>query len=86
MPVEYLWQRNRQSCFTVSGGRKLFHKNSRMHLYKREGNSQVSDNISGVSLQSIAGKILANILLNRLNVHLGQKEISQKVNVDSEKT
>ena len=26
------WQRNLQSCFTACGGRRLSHKNSRMHL------------------------------------------------------
>ena len=42
------------------------------HLYKRKGNPQVCDNHRGISLLSIAGKILAKILLNRLNVHLDQ--------------
>ena len=41
-----------------------------IHLYKRKGNPQVCDNHRGISLLSIAGKILAKILLNRLNVHL----------------
>ena len=43
-----------------------------IHLYKRKGNPQVCDNHRGISLLSIAGKILANILLNRLNAHLDQ--------------
>ena len=43
-----------------------------IHLYKRKGNPQVCDNNRGISLLSIAGKILAKILLNRLNVHLDQ--------------
>ena len=43
-----------------------------IHLYKRKGNPQVCDNHRGISLLSIAGKILANILLNRLNEHLDQ--------------
>ena len=42
-----------------------------IHLYKRKGNPQVCDH-RGISLLSIAGKILAKILLNRLNVHLDQ--------------
>ena len=42
-----------------------------IHLYKRKGNPQVCDN-RGISLLSIAGKILAKILLNRLNAHLDQ--------------
>ena len=43
-----------------------------IHLYKRKGNPQVCDNHRGISLLSIAGKILAKILLNRLNAHLDQ--------------
>ena len=43
-----------------------------IHLYKRKGNPQVCANHRGISLLSIAGKILAKILLNRLNVHLDQ--------------
>ena len=44
-----------------------------IHIYKRKGNPQVYDNHRGISLLSIAGKILAKFLLNRLNVHLDQK-------------
>ena len=44
-----------------------------IHLYKRKGNPQVCDNHRGISLLSIDGKILAKILLNRMNVHLDQK-------------
>ena len=43
-----------------------------IHLYKRKGSPQVCDNHRGISLLSIAGKILAKILLNRLNAHLDQ--------------
>ena len=43
-----------------------------IHLYKRKGNPQVCDNHRGISLLSIAGKILAKVLLNRLNAHLDQ--------------
>nr|VZI42375.1 unnamed protein product [Spirometra erinaceieuropaei] len=43
-----------------------------VHLYKRKGNRQVSDNHRGISLLNIAGKIFARILLNRLNSHLEQ--------------
>ena len=43
-----------------------------IYLYKRKGNPQVCDNHRGIILLSIAGKILANILLNRLNAHLDQ--------------
>ena len=45
---------------------------STIHLYKRKGNHQVCDNHRGISLLSIAGKILARILLNRLTTHLDQ--------------
>ena len=43
-----------------------------IHLYKRKGNPLVCDNHRGISFLSIAGKILAKILLNRLNAHLDQ--------------
>ena len=41
-----------------------------IHLFKRKGNPQVCDNHRGISLWSIAEKILARVLLNRLNEHL----------------
>ena len=41
-----------------------------IHLCKRKGHPQVCDNHRGISLLSIAGKILAKILLNRLNAHI----------------
>ena len=41
-----------------------------VHLFKRKGNPQICDNHRGISLLSIAGKILARVLLNRLNEHL----------------
>jgi hypothetical protein len=43
-----------------------------IHLYKHKGNRQACDNHRGISLLSIAGKILARILLNRLTSHLDQ--------------
>jgi len=43
-----------------------------IHLYKRKGNRQDCNNHRGISLLSIAGKILARILLNRLMTHLEQ--------------
>ena len=43
-----------------------------VHLYKRKGNRQSCDNHRGISLLSIAGKILARVLLNRLIHHLEQ--------------
>ena len=41
-----------------------------IHIFKRKGNPQVCYNHRGFSLLSIAGKILARVLLNRLNEHL----------------
>jgi hypothetical protein len=41
-----------------------------IHLYKRKGNRNSCDNHRGISLLSIAGKILARVLLNRLITHL----------------
>ena len=41
-----------------------------VHIYKRKGNRQSCDNHRGISLLSIAGKILARVLLNRLLDHL----------------
>ena len=43
-----------------------------IHLYKRKGNHLDCNNHCGISLLSIAGKILARILLNRLMKHLKQ--------------
>ena len=43
-----------------------------VHIYKRKGNRQNCDNHRGISLLSIAGKILARVLLNRLLRHLEQ--------------
>ena len=43
---------------------------SLIHIYKRKGNRRCCDNHRGISLLSIAGKILARVLLNRLLDHL----------------
>ncbi|BHF85638.1 hypothetical protein SprV_1002880900 [Sparganum proliferum] len=43
-----------------------------VHLSKPKGNRQVCDNHRGIFLLNIAGKIVARILLNRLNNHLEQ--------------
>ena len=43
-----------------------------IHLFKWKGNPQACANHRGISLLSIAGKILAEVLLNRLNEHLEQ--------------
>ena len=43
-----------------------------VYLYKNKGNRNCCDNYRGISLLSIAGKILARLLLNRLLAHLEQ--------------
>ena len=43
-----------------------------IHLFKRKWNPQLCDNHRGISLLSIAGKVLARVLLTRLNEHLEQ--------------
>ena len=43
-----------------------------IHLYKRNVNVQSCDNHRGITLLSIAGKLLAKTLTNRLNVYLDQ--------------
>ena len=47
-----------------------FRDASIIHVYKQKRNAQVCDNYRVISLLSIAVKILANVLLNRLNEHL----------------
>ena len=41
-----------------------------VHLYKNKGDCKCCDNHRGISLLCIAGKILARLLLNRLNKHI----------------
>ena len=41
-----------------------FKNASIIHLFKRKGNPQLCDNHRGISLLSVAGKVLARILLN----------------------
>ena len=43
---------------------------NRLPQVERKGNPQLCDNHCGISLLSIAGKVLAVVLLNRLNEHL----------------
>ena len=57
-----------------------------IHVFKRKGNPQVCDNHRGISLLSVTGKILAMVLLNRLNEHLEQSELLPESHVDSGKT
>ncbi|VDM01395.1 unnamed protein product [Schistocephalus solidus] len=48
-----------------------------VHLYKRKGNQQLSDNHTGISLLNITGKVFTRILLNRPNGHLEQCLLSE---------
>ena len=48
-----------------------------VHIYKTQGNRQSCDNHRGISLLSIAGKILARVLLNRLLDHLEQGHLPE---------
>ena len=48
-----------------------------VHLYKRKGARSVCDNHRGISLLSIAGKILARILLNRLILHISESFVPE---------
>ena len=57
-----------------------------IHLFKRKGNSQLCDNHRGISLLSVAGKVLARVLLKRLNEHLEQSGLLPEASVDSERT
>ena len=41
-----------------------------IHLFKRKGNPQLCDNHRGISLLSVARKVLARVLPNRLNEYL----------------
>ena len=48
-----------------------------IHLYENKGEKSVCDNHRGISLLSIAGKILARVLLNRIIAHLLDSAISE---------
>jgi len=58
------------SCWDKGTLPQDFKDASIVHLYKRKGNRQSCDNHRGISLLSIAGKILARVVLNRLISHL----------------
>ena len=80
--VDFQWQKKTDGVVSMhvekGGYPKDFKDASIIHLYKRKGNPQVCDNHRGISLLSIAGKILAKILLNRLNAHLDQAGLIPK--------
>ena len=67
------------SYFTLCGEKKPSLKDaSVIHLFKWKGNPQLCDNHRGISLLSIAGKVLARALLNRLNERLEQSVLLQE--------
>ena len=49
-----------------------------IHLFRRKWNPPLCDNHRGISLLSVAGKVLARVLLNRLNEHLEQSGLLQE--------
>ena len=46
-----------------------------VHIYKRKGDRACCDNHRGVTLLSIASKVLARVLLNRLTEHVFSNDI-----------
>jgi len=49
-----------------------------VHIYKRKGDRAVCDNHRSISLLSVAGKVPARILLNRLRDHVDSSTIMPK--------
>jgi len=49
-----------------------FKEASIIHLYKREGDHACCNNHRGISLLSVAGKVLTRVLLNRLTQHVDE--------------
>ena len=60
------------SIWHAEGVPQDFKDASIVYIYKNKGNRTSCDNYRGISLLSIAGKILARLLLNRLLAHLEQ--------------
>ena len=52
-------------------------KHQHQHLYKNKGDLSSCDNHRGISLLSIAGKILARIMLNRITKHILDDVVSE---------
>jgi hypothetical protein len=54
---------------------KDFRDGTIVHLYKRKGDRSSCDNHRGITLLSVAGKVLARVLLHRLQVHLDKIQL-----------
>ena len=63
--------------WNAKGVPKEFKDATNVHLYKSKGNRQCCDNHRGIYIISIAGKILARVLLSRLLVHLVQERLPE---------
>lgn len=48
-----------------------------VHLYKKKGDKSDCNNHRGISLLSVAGKIMARLILDRLTTHLTEKILSE---------
>ena len=68
---------NVKVMFSIWKVEKLPQDASIVHLYKNKGNRKSCDNHRGISLLSIAGKILARILLNILNNNLEDGHLTE---------
>ena len=49
-----------------------------VHIFKRKGNRAYCDNHQGISLLSIAGKIIARVVLSRLSLRPAQRGYSAR--------
>ena len=61
-----------ETIWSAEGVPREFKDASIVHFYKNKGHRQRCDKHRGISLRSIAGKILARVLPNRLLVHIEQ--------------
>ena len=79
-------QRRWQSYFTVCGEKQPSPKNSKMRQLSIYSNGKGISSCVIICLLSIAGKVLARVLLNRLNEHLEQSGLLPESSVESERT